>query len=334
MTKQSVSVVIPYFNGMGSIERAIDSVLTQTMPAAEIVVVNDGSTERDSVFLHELAERKKFRVIETENQGQSAARNLGIDSAVNEWICLLDQDDIFLPTHIERLADAARKYSGDMLGFVYSDVARATESDQITDSGILATAGKTHPMTNVADMIAADMMILPSATLIVRSAFRSIGGFDATLSGFEDDDLFVRFVTGGFDVEFVPESLAVWTLNPASASFSPSMARSRWRLFTKYIAAFPDSSPHGTMLVRDAIAPRFIRSFIGDYLYNLGADESTVAEKRTRLREAATALAQSGRQYDPLHVALPRLIAAAPRPLLALAFALFERLRGSSRSPR
>lgn len=72
-----VAVVIPFYNGSKYIERAVESVLAQSVPPAEFIVVNDGSSESERDFVHELAHRKSFKVIDQPNGGQGSARNTG-----------------------------------------------------------------------------------------------------------------------------------------------------------------------------------------------------------------------------------------------------------------
>lgn len=98
----SVSVVIPLFNKEGSIARAIDSVLGQDFPVSEIIVVDDGSTDR-SRSVAENYTRRGVRIIKQENRGVSAARNAGIENASSDLIALLDADDIWNPDHVSNL---------------------------------------------------------------------------------------------------------------------------------------------------------------------------------------------------------------------------------------
>jgi len=95
-----ISVIIPSYNRAGYLRRSIDSVLSQTSPADELIVVNDGSTDHTSELLGEYG--TALRVINQANQGVSAARNTGIRAARGEWIALLDSDDAWLP---EKLAN-------------------------------------------------------------------------------------------------------------------------------------------------------------------------------------------------------------------------------------
>jgi hypothetical protein len=99
----SVSVVIPCYNGATFLRETLDSVQTQTLPPLEVLVVDDGSTD-DSAAIAETY-GSPVRVIRQPNQGESVARNRGIDEARGEWVAFLDADDLWLPG---KLAEQAR----------------------------------------------------------------------------------------------------------------------------------------------------------------------------------------------------------------------------------
>ncbi len=99
-----VSVIIPTFNRAGTLPRAIDSVIAQTVDLWEIILVDDGSTD-DTCKVIKTYERKlgdRLRVISQANRGASAARNAGIDAASLTYVAFLDSDDEYLPTKLER----------------------------------------------------------------------------------------------------------------------------------------------------------------------------------------------------------------------------------------
>ena len=98
----SFSVVIPLHQGEQTVVRAVASVLGQTSRPAEVVVVDDGSTDTGPDLV-----RHSFptvKVIEQPNQGGGAARNAGINASTADWVALLDADDYWLPWHLEHLA--------------------------------------------------------------------------------------------------------------------------------------------------------------------------------------------------------------------------------------
>jgi len=95
-----VSVVIPCYNAARFLRETLDSILAQTLPAAEIIVIDDGSTD-DSAAIAE-SYGPPVRAIRQPNQGESVARNRGIDEAKGDWIAFLDADDLWYPEKLEK----------------------------------------------------------------------------------------------------------------------------------------------------------------------------------------------------------------------------------------
>lgn len=110
----SISVVIPLFNKQGAIDRTINSVLRQSRTPEELIVVDDGSSDRSAEIarkaLAEGAERIRWRLISQENSGVSVARNRGAEEAAFNFIAFLDADDEWLPTYLEEIERLARTY--------------------------------------------------------------------------------------------------------------------------------------------------------------------------------------------------------------------------------
>ena len=99
----SFSVIIPAYNCADVIGRAIDSVLTQTCPASEIIVVDDGSTDNTAEIVKDYGDVVHY--FRQENQGPSGARNRGIQEACSDWVAFLDADDVWYPDKLRRQAE-------------------------------------------------------------------------------------------------------------------------------------------------------------------------------------------------------------------------------------
>lgn len=99
--REKISVIIPTYNRAHCVRNAIDSVLAQSPPADEIIVINDGSTDDTSKVLASYG--NKIKVIEQENGGAGAARTSGLNHATSDWITFLDSDDLWYPGRLELL---------------------------------------------------------------------------------------------------------------------------------------------------------------------------------------------------------------------------------------
>ena len=123
----SISVVIPAYNAEGCVVRAVESVLAQSRPAMEVIVVDDGSRDATAA----VAERfgPAVRVLRQANGGPAAARNHGVREAGGEWIAFLDADDAWLPQKLERQAE---KLDGAQVGVVHCYVVDVLEKFRYT----------------------------------------------------------------------------------------------------------------------------------------------------------------------------------------------------------
>ena len=105
-----VSVIIPVYNMEQFLEDCLNSVLAQTFTDFEIVIVNDGSTDRSAAIVEQIAAKdNRFVILHQENMGLSEARNTGIKAARGNWITFVDSDDMLAPTFLQKLLDAAKQ---------------------------------------------------------------------------------------------------------------------------------------------------------------------------------------------------------------------------------
>ena len=246
-------------------------------------MVNDGSSKDESKFLISIQQRFSFRIINQENSGQSAARNLGVAEATSDYICLLDQDDYYLPTHNQTLL-ANADFDDPKFAFSYGDLWRSNESGQILSHSSVNVKMK-HPHKDLKTLVGKNMYIVPSATLIDKKAFLAVGGFDPQLRGYEDDDLFLRFFLAGYSSRFTPEAVTVWTINTSSTSFTESMARSRFIYFKKLLKTFPEGSVEGMHVFGTLMYKRFAYRFSGDVIEAAFSDGENYLERLSRLIE-------------------------------------------------
>jgi len=176
---------MPVYNGSKYLGKAIDSVLSQTFPDWELIVVDDGSTDETLGVLRTFGSR--LQAIHQENLGVSAARNTGIQSARGEYIAFLDSDDMWDSNFLETMVSLASQHPQ---AAVYYCNARWMDAD---DRDLPQLTGARLVPTNLMyrTLVRANFLIV-STILIRRSAILAAGLFDASLRVVEDWDLWLR----------------------------------------------------------------------------------------------------------------------------------------------
>jgi glycosyltransferase involved in cell wall biosynthesis len=192
----TVSVVIPVYNGEKFVARAINSVLAQTVPVLEVIVVNDGSKDGTSEVLAGFA--APVRVISIPNGGVANARNTGIRAARGEWVAFLDADDIWFPEKIAHQL-AGLKACPDVAFSFCSFKQRVPAPGQAIDH--LADRFKARlglnfdaPLTRqpLAVLIEANIVGTCSNVILRRTLLDKVGLFNANYRQAEDYDLWLR----------------------------------------------------------------------------------------------------------------------------------------------
>ncbi|HQZ82453.1 MAG TPA: glycosyltransferase family A protein [Pyrinomonadaceae bacterium] len=209
---EKVSVIIPTYNYGRFIGEAIESVLAQTCPPAEIIVVDDGSTDGTAEVVAAFGDRVRY--IRQENSGVSAARNRGVASSSGEFIAFLDADDIWEPTKLEK---QLAKFAEDRgIGLVHCGM---REFDSETGATIATHLdGLEGSVWRELILWEGPTIIGPGGTIVVsRQALDEVGGFDTRLKNGEDWEFCVR-VARRFKVGFVPALLVDYRSHGTNAT--------------------------------------------------------------------------------------------------------------------
>ena len=260
----AVAVVLPVFNGRRFLRTALEGVFAQTLRPAELVVVDDGSTDGAAELLDDFTAPFPVRLVRQANSGQSAARNRGIRESSARLVAFLDQDDRWYPDHLAVLGTAIDAHP--TIAWAYGDFDEIDAEGRLVTRDFLREHGVAHPKTTLGDCVASDLMVLPSASLVRRTALLDVGGFDEGLSGYEDDDLFVRVFRAGWRHVFVPGARLAFRIHGGSSSADARFLASRRRYADKLVAALPDDVRMRRYYARDRVAPRFFETCLDDYV--------------------------------------------------------------------
>ncbi|KKG83994.1 glycosyltransferase family 2 protein [Methanosarcina mazei] len=184
-----VSVVIPLYNKEPHIKRAIDSVLAQKIQDFEIIVIDDGSTDKSAEVVKNFTD-PRIRLIQQENAGVSAARNRGIKEAKADLIAFLDADDEWLPGFLEIVLELRKKYpdaGAYFTGYIeYTKTGRETNTDIY---GISETSPYGVLPSYFASATKGAFPIRSSNVLIPKDVFNIIGKFALGKWWGEDSDM-------------------------------------------------------------------------------------------------------------------------------------------------
>jgi len=260
-----IAAVIPLYNGAVYIEEALRSVFDQTLQPDEIIVVDDGSTDGGDKIVERIAQSHPVELVRKANGGQSSARNMGIAHSRATHIALLDQDDVWYRNHLEELVKPFLKRRHQPLGWVYSNLDEIDRRGQLLSRGVIDRVNSGHPKLELTACLSQDLFVLPSSCMIDRQAFERVGGFDERLSGYEDDDLFLRLFRTGAENVYLSQPLASWRQYAGSSSYTRRMARSRIVYLRKLIEEYPDEPELDRYYIRDCLIPRFFPTIAWEY---------------------------------------------------------------------
>lgn len=252
MTPPRFSVVVPAYNAAATIGETLQSVLTQGFDAWECIVVNDGSTdETPDVARVFVAQDPRFKLVEQENQGASAAHNAGVRAALGEFVVLLAADDFLLPTHMPAMDDLIARHP-DYGVFSCNGYVMQHETREMK---VAYARGEWLSERSVSFEELADTCFFSVGACYRRSLVDEIGAFRPG-SYVDDYDFWLRSFVHGEKHRYTPELLAVHRVS----DFQQSAAVVR--VWESDIAAFSRLletqrlTPEQASVVQDAIRTR------------------------------------------------------------------------------
>jgi glycosyltransferase involved in cell wall biosynthesis len=176
---------MPAWNSRETIGRALDSVLRQSLPPFEVIVVDDGSSDGTSAFV-EQTYGQRVRVIRQPNAGPSRARNRAVEEARGDWVAFLDSDDEWMPEKLERQTEFLRQHPGAGLC--------ATSCLLTFDDGHSEQVRVPQDLSRQEVFVRLSLKtVFPLSTVVMpRAVFTAMGGFDESLRCGEDRYLWTR----------------------------------------------------------------------------------------------------------------------------------------------
>ncbi|MGO3796589.1 MAG: glycosyltransferase family 2 protein [Pauljensenia sp.] len=210
----TIGVVITAFDQAGMVEEAVNSARAQTRQPDQIVVVDDGSRDPDSVqVLAHLSTSPDVEVLHQANTGVSAARNRGIGHCHCDRVLVLDGDDRIVPTFLERTSALLDE-----------------DPDAVGASSWMRMFGLAHALVRPPGGAAVDFLArnaCPATVLLQRSAWVRAGGYEEGMRrGFEDWDFFLSVLDEGGHISIVPEALIEYRTSADSANVTSMGGRS------------------------------------------------------------------------------------------------------------
>ncbi len=309
-----VSVIVPCFNAAPWLGEAIESVLAQTHPAIETIVVDDGSTDESVAVARRYAPRG-VQVVTQPNRGASAARNHGLRLARGAFIQFFDADDVLGP---EKIALQLRLLADSPEGCI-----AAGPWARFHDDRKLAV---TTPEENWRDAAPVDWLTLnfagrgmmpPAAWLAPRTLVVQAGPWDERLSLNDDGEYFCRVLLASRGVRFCPDALSYYRSN-VSGSLSRRRSEAAWRsaLLSQELCATHLLTHQDSSVTRRACADLFQR--LAFAAYSDAPAIARAAEEHALRHGGSTLRPEGGRLFRLLSATLGwkralRLQAAARR---------------------
>lgn len=252
----SVSVIIPIYNGAKFIALTLDAVLAQTAPPTEVIVVNDGSTDNSAAIVEQYEDR--VTLINVKNGGAAAARNTGASMARGNWLAFCDGDDLWLPTKLEkqlRLANECPDIHCVITDYVEftdgvvsnrSHLSYTPESFWVPEqyqSGFVVRKPITGKLTTFQPAITSTQMVR-------RNFCLEVGGFDVEATNSAEDTCFHFRVLSVVPFGVVPEVLMHYRRHPDSWSAdSLKQLRNSVVMWDQIVERYPQAQPYRAELL-------------------------------------------------------------------------------------
>lgn len=209
-----ISVVMPAYNAAETIIESINSLLSQDYLNWELIVIDDGSTD-DTYHKASSIKDSRIRIYQEFNKGVAATRNQGIQIAKGKYVAFLDADDLW---NMEKLKNQVSFFESkeEKLGLIHSYYVEFDDLSEYRPKPLKHLSGLKLEGNIYEDLIVHNF-IATLTVMVKKDVLNEVGGFDVTLSGPEDWDLWIR-IARKYKVGYIDKSLARYRLNPSGLS--------------------------------------------------------------------------------------------------------------------
>jgi len=221
MPNPAVSIIIPTKNRIPLLSEALESVSLQSFKNFEIIVVNDGGTDPAGEIVHFSKDFKLKIINQKGSKGCASARNKGIEVSKGKYLAFLDDDDLWLPGHLENLFFFLEENNKISLAYSDCEVQRIKENGKVIESKGLGVN------FNIQDMLENDF-IPPSSIILRKNCLKETGFFDESMGYSEDWDFLLKCASK-FNMTRVPVTSTIIRLRNDASNHSSKINEERIR---------------------------------------------------------------------------------------------------------
>ena len=207
------SVIIPLYNKENFIEKTIQSVLQQSFQDFEIIIINDGSTDRSEEKVLEFKDAR-IQYFKKENAGVAIARNLGIEKATSDYICFLDADDYWYPNFLETYHRYIQKFPTHK---VFSSAVELEIKNTLVQAEYSIKKTNDFEIVDFFEASNKECILWTSCVVLHKSVLDAIGTFDTNISKGEDTELWIR-IGLNYPIFFIWSIVSRYVFDPKSVS--------------------------------------------------------------------------------------------------------------------
>lgn len=210
-------VVIAVYNKEKYIAKTLQSVLKQTFQDFEIIIVNDGSIDGSDAIINTFTDQRIHYYLQP-NQGAAAARNVAISKATGDYIALLDADDLWESSYLEKMNTLIEQHPLQAV-FACACLKETRGKTILSHYSIASLQLDAVHIVNYFEASTIDTVLTSSSTILKKEVFQEVGGYNPALKSGEDTDFWIRLGIK-YPVVFLNTPLATYVYHPQSLSNS------------------------------------------------------------------------------------------------------------------